>query len=146
MLLLAQGRPVPGYGWHKGVVSDMQRTILVVDDDEDIRSALRAVLEGDGYEVVEAADGTAALAYLVGPDALLPALIVLDLMMPQMSGWEFLSIVKSYVRLAKVPIVVVSAVHPSLAALHRGSVTAALMKPCDHDELLAVVRALVPTG
>jgi len=70
------------------VTTDVKRVVLVVDDDIAIRRVVRAVLEADGFEVVEAADGPAALLLLDaimgrGPDA-----VVLDIMMPGIDGIE----------------------------------------------------------
>lgn len=66
-----------------------RRTILLVDDDEKIRTGLSALLESEGYAVVCAADGVEALEALsAGPP---PSLILLDLMMPGMDGWQFLA-------------------------------------------------------
>ena len=65
----------------------MSKTIMVVDDEERIRSLVRAYLEQDGFRVVAAADGREAL-FLVRREK--PDLIVLDLMMPEMDGYEFM--------------------------------------------------------
>lgn len=63
------------------------RCVLIVDDDEDIREILRGFLEGQGFQVVLAAHGGEALAIL---DSVAPCLLLLDLVMPEMDGWEFL--------------------------------------------------------
>jgi CheY-like chemotaxis protein len=81
-------------------------SVLVVDDDRDVRDTLAAVLESEGYSVRCVADGAQALAALhLGK----PVAIVLDLNMPVMSGWELLDAVRSDGELADVPIVVLSA-------------------------------------
>ena len=62
--------------------------ILVVEDDPEVRSAIRMVLEVEAYEVAESGDGADALAKLrVNPQ---PSLILLDLMLPGMNGWQFM--------------------------------------------------------
>src|SRR5438105_13535935 len=62
--------------------------VLVVDDNTEVRQALVALLEAEGYHVAEAVDGVSALR-LLRTGAVRPCLIVLDLMMPRMSAWDF---------------------------------------------------------
>ena len=85
-----------------------QRTILVVDDDLGIRESLGAVLESAGYRVRLAANGEAALGAL-GSEPGLPDLILLDLMMPVMDGWQFRSRQLQDPRLREIPVVIISA-------------------------------------
>ena len=84
--------------------------LLVVDDDEGIRTALAELLELRGYQVVVAADGREATDLL--DCGLEPAAIVLDLMMPRMDGWAFLDLLRHDpdARRCSVPVVVTSAV------------------------------------
>jgi CheY-like chemotaxis protein len=82
-------------------------TVLVVEDDADIRQLFADVLEADGYRVLQAGNGGEALDLLRAGAA--PALILLDLMMPVMSGAELLEILQHDPELARVPVVVVSA-------------------------------------
>ena len=86
----------------------MQRKgILIVEDDEDIREALALVLENEGYPVFSASNGKEGLdLFPTLPDL---CLILLDLMMPVMDGFEFLVARKQDVKLSKVPVVVISA-------------------------------------
>ena len=120
-------------------------SILVVDDDADIRSVVGEVLRDEAYPVVEAADGREALALLESMDVL-PGLILLDLMMPHVDGWEFRRRQLLDARLATTPVVVISAFAPTASGatkdLFAGSVR--LRKPVDLDKLLAVVRSHVP--
>ena len=94
--------------------------ILIVDDDDDCRDALREVLEEDGFTVVEAANGQAALDYLVSHHE--PSLIILDVIMPVISGWQLLTILRNYYRLSRIPVLMLSAcdapvsVDPQLAS------------------------------
>ena len=83
-------------------------TVLVVDDDEGIRTAMAEILELLGYEVTVAADGLEAVQML--KLGLEPRAIVLDMMMPRMDGWTFLSEIRSDPRFREVPVVVASAV------------------------------------
>ena len=111
--------------------------VLVVDDNDDVRQALAALLEGDGYRVAEAADGLAALK-LLRAGQMRPCLIVLDLMMPRMNGWDFRAEQSRDAALAPIPVVVVSADPLACQAAHLGA-AAVLPKPADPDEFLAVV-------
>src|SRR5688572_13333187 len=85
-----------------------RRTILLVDDDNDIRETYGEVLVDEGYQVVLARDGLEALEYLEGT-ATLPDLILLDLMMPRMDGNQFRGRQLETPRLADIPVVVISA-------------------------------------
>ncbi len=84
--------------------------VLIVEDDVDIRETLHELLESAGYETSQAANGLEALAAarLEPPD-----LIVLDLMMPVMDGWQFRSLQRSDPALASIPVIAISASGPS---------------------------------
>lgn len=84
------------------------KNILVIEDDQEIRSVLQFALELEGYKVATAIHGQDALNQLRQTDSL-PHLILLDLMMPVMDGWQFLAIKKQEPRLANLPVLVVSA-------------------------------------
>ena len=104
-------------------------TVLVVDDDEDIRAAMAEVLEILGYSVAVASDGQEAFELLeVGLD---PNAIVLDMMMPRMDGWAFLSRIRTDPKFRDLPVVVASAV---VAECPPGA-DAWLQKPFDLVEL-----------
>lgn len=120
-----------------------RRVVLLVDDDEDEREMARFVLEAEGHEVVCAAHGKEALEKLVSEGAKEPALIVLDLRMPVMSGWEFLSIVKSYRRLGAIPVLVVSAITPSEDTLEHGALAGYLPKPLDERGFRTAIRGIL---
>jgi CheY-like chemotaxis protein len=81
--------------------------VLVVDDDADIRETVSLILEDEGYDVASAGDGASALAEL--RDGPRPGLILLDLMMPVMDGWQFREAQLSDPSLAAIPVVVLSA-------------------------------------
>lgn len=83
------------------------RSVLVVDDDLEIREALRDVLEDAGHSVALAANGTLALEYLETHEN--PRVILLDMMMPGLDGWGFRAKQLSEPAIAKVPVVVMSA-------------------------------------
>ncbi len=109
-------------------------TILLVEDDHDIRVALRTMLEDEGYRVLTVTDGRAALALLERTTP--PQLILLDLMLPVMDGWELARELRARPHLAAIPIVVITAfdrVPPPQAA-------AVLKKPLDPDHLLRTIE------
>src|SRR3954452_18319224 len=80
---------------------------LVVDDDADIRALVRAVLEPLAFEVVEAADGNVALSEL--RSTALPDVVVLDVEMPDVDGWETLAAIRSEPRTSTLPVVLCTA-------------------------------------
>jgi CheY-like chemotaxis protein len=112
--------------------------ILVVDDEAEIRQLISEVLTDEGYIVDQEANGYAALIYLrVAPT--LPCVILLDLMMPLMSGWDFLRSIQGHPVFASIPIVAISAVRTFAAATVLGA-QEGLDKPLDLDRLVALVR------
>jgi GAF domain-containing protein/CheY-like chemotaxis protein len=119
------------------------RPVLVVDDDVEVRQLLRRMLEPAGYAVVEAENGRVALKHLrEGP----PSVILLDLMMPEMDGFEFVAEFRRHEDWRGVPIVVITAkdlTHEDRERLN-GYVQKILQKGAyGRDELLAEVRDLV---
>lgn len=114
-------------------------TILVVDDDEDIRLAMSDTLEAEGYRVTLAADGKEALELLRGP-APKPCLILLDLMMPIMDGWGFCAAQKQDPTLVSIPVIIVSAdAHVKRKADEIG-VAGSMSKPVKIVDLLEVIE------
>jgi CheY-like chemotaxis protein len=118
--------------------SSASRPILLVDDDLDHRYACRELLEEHGYTVQEAGDGKKALARLLDPVEVAPCLVLLDLSMPLMDGWQLLAIMKSYLPLHAIPVVLISAQEPLLDPVLHGAIAAHVRKPADPDELLAL--------
>jgi CheY-like chemotaxis protein len=118
--------------------------VLVVEDDDAIRSLVAEVLQDDGYAVREATNGAEALEVLREAR---PDLIVLDLMMPVMDGWTFVSECQRMDWCGEVPILVTSASHdlPRTAEqLREMGVRTCLAKPFDVDGLLALVQRYAP--
>lgn len=111
------------------------RSILIVEDDIDIRESLQATLTHEGYLVYTAVNGREGLDVL--PRIERPCLILLDLMMPVMNGWEFLSFLRKNDLLATIPVIVVSAYVSESQPL---PVEAVIKKPFDLDLLLDFVR------
>ena len=91
----------------KLVPTSNSSTILIVDDDPDVRAIVKATIEGSGMRAAEAANGRIALEWLAKNPP--PALVLLDLMMPEMDGFDFLERVRQGGKLADVPIVVLTA-------------------------------------
>ena len=109
--------------------------ILVVEDNDDVREMMAVTLELEGHEVATAVNGRDALNKLHSGEK--PCLILLDLMMPVMNGWEFQTELEHDPDLRDVPVVVVSALGGEMA--RRRAATAYLPKPIDMDQLLHVV-------
>ena len=112
-----------------------QRTVLVVDDELDIRESLRDALKDEGYDVHLASNGQEALDLL--PQLPRPCAVILDILMPVMSGAEAFRAIRSTPSIADVPILV-STSDPS-----RAPASALVMKkPISLDRLLAMVETL----
>jgi two-component system, sensor histidine kinase len=114
-------------------------SILVVDDDPAIRAMLSEVLGDEGYNIVSAANGQEALNHLHHNGGL-PQLILLDLMMPTMNGWVFLSHQQQDAKLAAIPVVVISAGANIQQRPLPYTPASILTKPVDVDLLLATVE------
>ena len=117
--------------------------VLVVDDDEEVRQLCRRMLEPEGYTVVEAPNGRAALERL---REMSPSVIVLDLMMPEMDGFEFVAEFRRHEAWRAIPIIVVTAKDLSHDDRERlnGHVQKILQKGTHgREQLLAEVRELV---
>jgi two-component system chemotaxis response regulator CheY len=114
--------------------------ILIVDDDESIRQIVHLCLADEGYDVVEASNGQTALAVL---GDFQPSLILLDLRMPVMDGWEF---ARRYGSMPgpHVPIVAFVAALNAEKECADLSTAAILTKPFDLDDLLRAVRTQLP--
>jgi CheY-like chemotaxis protein len=119
------------------------RRILIADDDPDVRESLRLLLELQGYSVDEARNGQEALVRL---NAAPPCLIVLDLMMPVMDGWQFRRAQLQDPQFASVPVVVISAVPAHLQRTSELAAHRVFSKPFDYDALLAEVDIICATS
>ena len=110
-------------------------TILVVEDDHDIRVGMRTLLEAEGFRVLTVTNGRSALDMLeraLEP----PCVILLDLMLPVMDGWHFAELLRKRPRLAGIPIVIMSAYeNPPPPA----GIVGFIKKPVDAEALLRLV-------
>jgi CheY-like chemotaxis protein len=112
----------------------MDHTVLVVEDEADLREMMREALELNGFAVVTAHDGRDALEAIARIERL--CLVLLDLLMPGMNGVEFFEKMRRRPELAHVPVVV----HSSAPLLAPAGVTRVLQKPLELERLLSVVR------
>jgi CheY-like chemotaxis protein len=110
-------------------------TIVLAEDDVDVRETVSYLLEERGFDVVQTANGKECLEQLRTCD---PGLVLLDLMMPVMSGWQVLDALREDPRLAALPVVVISAV-ASLTAVPMGATTL-LKKPISMESLLRAIE------
>ena len=111
--------------------------ILVVDDDPDILEALSEILEAEGFEIRRARNGKEALERLE-PDQ--PQLILLDLMMPVMDGWEFAQRMRQKPVYSSIPIIVLSADRNVGSKAQDIGAVGHLAKPFELNDLLEMVR------
>jgi CheY-like chemotaxis protein len=117
-----------------------QKTVLLVEDDPDIRDIVQDVLEAEGYDVVPASHGRQALEFLSGArESERPDLVILDMMMPLVDGRHVLEAIRNNQLLSSVPVVVMSAVAHEKPA----GAAAFLRKPFSLDTLFDAVHTLV---
>jgi len=116
-------------------------TILLVEDDDEIRSALAKVLAEEGFGVAVAGNGQEALDYLRAHAP--PRLILLDLMMPVMNGWQFRAAQCSDPGLAAIPVIVLTAVREAPAEAGSLGVSDVIAKPLDVPVLLNAIEPYV---
>jgi len=116
----------------------MNHTVLLVEDEDDLRESMRDALELNGYAVVAAHDGQEALEALDRIEHV--CLVLLDLLMPGMNGWEFFAKLRARPEHDDVPVVVNTSA-PSRAP---AGVTRVIQKPVELARLLSVVREYCP--
>jgi CheY-like chemotaxis protein len=116
-------------------------TVLVVDDERDVRQLLSTYLNLQGFSVITASNGSEALKRL---GEVRPCLILLDLMMPVMDGVEFRKHQQEDPRWAQIPVVCLSAKHDAAAIARDMKLDECVRKPFDIDEIGTVVRRHCP--
>ena len=115
-----------------------QQCILVVDDDPSIRRLIVSALRRDGYSMAEAQNGREALDAMRRGDE---DLVLLDLMMPEVTGWDVLRIRETSAELRRIPVIVITANYgPELGEALGSGICALLPKPFDLAALQALVR------
>ena len=117
------------------VVGKRCNSILIVEDEKGIQEILKMALEMEGYQVFTADNGKEGMELL--PKMATPCLILLDLMMPVMNGWEFAEAISKDMTLATIPMVVVTAYGDRAESIPSKGV---LKKPIDLDSLLRIVN------
>jgi len=113
-------------------------TVLVIDDDEDVRVALRELLQYEGFAATTASDGREALDLLLG--GLRPCAILLDLMMPGMNGWDFRAEQMRVPELAEIPVAVLSASYNAQATLAQLGAVEFFAKPAPTAAIIAFIK------
>jgi CheY-like chemotaxis protein len=123
-------------------VAARQARILVVDDERQNRQLLEVILEGEGYHVLTAASGREALEKIAGE---LPDLVLLDVMMPGMDGYQVASLIKADAATKSIPVILLTALDDRSSRSHGLSAGAEdfLTKPIDRAELCLRVRKLL---
>jgi CheY-like chemotaxis protein len=116
------------------------RTLLVIDDDEDIREILALCLERPGWRVVGAEDGAVALDHIAENG--LPDLILLDMNMPIMNGWRFAAELRAR-NLWRVPVVVITAAHDAARSASDIGAAGYIGKPFDQRTLIGTIERLL---
>jgi CheY-like chemotaxis protein len=114
-----------------------RRPLMIIDDDDDLRKALTLILSTHGYDVAAFGDARRALGALESGTA--PFLILLDLMMAGMSGWEFRAAQLGNAKLTGIPVVVLTAANTLTNGVHTLSNVEIIPKPFELDFLLTVV-------
>ena len=116
------------------------RPVLVVEDDHEVLDALATLLRIDGFQVATAMDGRDALDRLAA--GLRPCLILVDLLMPRLNGFQFCEALGRDTVLARIPVIICSAAEDSTARLAAANIVATFRKPfVDPSQLLRVARA-----
>jgi CheY-like chemotaxis protein len=118
------------------VARDPPPVVLVVEDDHDSRVMIRSILEDEGYVVHSAANGRVAVEML-SSGQVRPALLIVDLNMPVMDGWQLMGFLRGHPELAAVPVGVQSGDRDSTLP---DGVSFVLQKPINVDALLALVK------
>jgi two-component system response regulator VicR len=121
----------------------MAAKIMVVDDEPDVVDLIKLVLESDGYTVITAYSGKESLEKL---DKETPDLILLDIMMPQMDGWEVFRRIRADERTANIPVAMLTAKTQSIdkmIGLHVVKVDDYITKPFGRSELLERIKKIL---
>lgn len=113
--------------------------VFLVEDDESIRQTMELVLESEGFEVHTACDGAEAMA-TIHKVRVLPDLVITDLMMPNMTGWELVDALHRLGRTSKIPIIVYSAVSHYNEGNRVLQGTYLVRKPVELDNLLNTIK------
>jgi two-component system response regulator CpxR len=114
--------------------------VLLVEDDLDVRDTLQDLLESEGLDVIPAANGKQAIDFLTLNDPPGADLVILDLMMPLVSGWEVLRVLATDQSLRRIPVIVLSA----LQVQRPDRANELVRKPFAFETLVASIRNVLP--
>lgn len=121
------------------MIDDRRQRVLIADDDPSIRRMLAASLKIDGYRTAAACDGSEALEAMRAGQA---DLVLLDLMMPRVTGWEVLAQRAAAPELRKIPVIVITAERgDGIAKIPKDRLCALLLKPFELETLRALVKS-----
>ena len=112
-----------------------EKTILIIDDEEDLRDTLKLTLEFEGYRCHTAANGKEGLEALERIPS--PCVILLDLMMPVLNGWQFMEELRAHPSTDQIPVVIITAFTKLTGAIRANDI---IRKPVETDLLLDVVK------
>jgi len=121
----------------------MSKTILIVDDEPDILNTVEQMLEIKGYNVIKANDGKECFELLDGSDAI-PDLIILDIMMPEISGWDVAAKIKENPEWEKIPIIFLTAKGDTMSVAMGGMTSVDyIVKPFDINNLIIRIKKIL---
>jgi two-component system, chemotaxis family, chemotaxis protein CheY len=112
------------------------KTVLLVEDDLDVRDLLQDYLEAKGFDVIPAGTGKQALDFLLTEGGSPPDIVILDLMMPLVNGWQVLERMRNHPALAGIPVVVLTAATSDKPT----GASAVVRKPFQPDALVETMR------
>jgi len=121
----------------------MNKKVLIIDDDAHIRKLLHVILEAKGFTTIQACDGSSGIELALREH---PELVVLDVMMPEMDGWEVCKLIRDDRQLNKLKILMLTArgtVRDRMIGKDILGADAYMTKPFDIDELLSTVDSLI---
>ena len=130
---------------------ELKKRALVVDDELDVREYLKEVLDGEGFEVLQAGDGVEALALVLSQEAL-PTLIISDVQMPKKDGITLLKELKANPQLASIPVILLTGIRErtgisftaeEIADTIGAEPAAYLEKPISAQELVKTIRTVL---
>lgn len=124
-----------GQGIHRRAV-ERGPLVLLVEDDDDIRSTVALTLVDEGFEVQEAESGDKALAWLRAVDRT-PCIILVDLMMPGVSGWDLIELLRAEDRFVAIPVIVTSVLDESKAP---AGIAGFMRKPIDLELMISLIK------
>ncbi len=123
-------------------MSEKKGKILLIDDSGDVQDLVKMILSNEGYEVISALNGPEGI---LKAEDVLPDLILLDIMMPDMDGWEVIKILKSNEKTISIPVIIFtckSELKDKLMGLREGAVDY-ITKPFDVNYLIEKVAAII---